>query len=69
METYLVHPDKLQEKAVKAFLEALEVPYEIKKDLPLPEHVINGIKKGQEDIKAGRTITLAEFEKRINNAV
>lgn len=62
METYLVHPDKLQEKV---FLEALEVPYEIKKDNPLPDHVIRGIQKGQEDIKAGRTITLAEFEKRI----
>lgn len=63
METYLVHPDKLQEKALKAFLEALEVPYEIKKDNSLPEHVIKGVQKGQEDIKAGRTITLAEFEK------
>lgn len=69
METYLVHPDKLQEKALKAFLEALEVPYEIKKDNSLPEHVIKGVQKGQEDIKAGRTITLAEFEKRINSAM
>lgn len=69
METYLVHPDKLQEKALKAFLEALEVPYEIKKDNSLPEHVIKGVQKGQEDIKAGRTITLAEFEKRIHNAI
>ena len=69
METYLVHPDKLQEKALKAFLEALEVPYEIKKDNSLPEHVIKSVQKGQEDIKAGRTITLAEFEKRINSAM
>ena len=45
METYLVHPDKLQEKALKAFLEALEVPYEIKKENSLPDHVIRGIKK------------------------
>ena len=69
METYLVHPNKLQEKALKAFLEALEVPYEVKKGRPLPEYVISGIRKGQEDIKAGRTITLAEFENRINSAV
>ena len=54
---------------MKAFLEALEVPYEIKKEMPLPEHVILGIRKGQDDIEAGRTITLAEFEKRINNTV
>jgi hypothetical protein len=66
METYLVHPDKIQEKALKAFLEALEVPYEVKKEISLPTHVISGIKKGQEDIKAGRTITLAAFEKKIN---
>jgi hypothetical protein len=69
METYLVHPNKLQEKALKAFLEALEVPYEIKEENHLPEHVVKGIQKGQDDIKAGRTITLAEFEKRINNAI
>ena len=69
METYLVHPDKLQEKALKAFLEALEVPYEIKKENSLPDHVIRGIKRGQEDIKAGRTITLDEFEKRINSSI
>jgi len=65
METYLVHPDKLQEKALKAFLKALEVPYEIKKEEPLPTHVIKGIKKGQEDVIAGRTITLEEFKARI----
>lgn len=69
METYLVHPDKLQAKALKAFLEALEVPYEVKEENSLPEHVIVGIKRGQEDIKAGRTITLAEFKERINNAI
>jgi hypothetical protein len=65
METYLVHPDKLQEKALKAFLKALEVPYEIKKEASFPAHVIKGIKKGQEDIKAGRTLSLEEFEIRI----
>ncbi len=65
METYVVHPDKFQEKALKAFLKALEVPFEIKKEASLPAHVISGIRKGQEDIKAGRSISLEEFKEKI----
>jgi len=63
METYLVHPDKIQEKALKAFLKALEVPYEIKSDV-LPDHVKSGIRKGQDDIKAGKSFSLAEFKEK-----
>ncbi|KRT16710.1 hypothetical protein ASU31_07805 [Pedobacter ginsenosidimutans] len=66
METYLVHPDKMQEKALKAFLKALEVPYEIKKDSSLPAHVVSGIKKGQDDIKAGKSFSLEEFKEKIS---
>ena len=52
METYIVHPDKLQEKALRAFLKALGVPFEKKKaDDSFPAHVLNGIEKGQLDIK------------------
>lgn len=65
METYVVHPDKFQEKALKAFLKALEVPFEIKKEANLPEHIISGIRNGQEDIKAGRSISLKEFKEKI----
>jgi len=50
METYVVHPDKSQEKALKAFLEALEVPFEIRKKVSLPDHVISGIQEGQQGI-------------------
>ncbi|WP_293304748.1 DUF2683 family protein [Pedobacter sp. UBA5917] len=66
METYLVHPDKIQEKALKAFLEALEVPYEIKKDDALPTHVVSGIRNGQDDIKAGKSFSLEEFKEKIS---
>lgn len=66
METYLVHPDKIQEKALKAFLKALEVPYEIKKDNSLPAHVVSGIKQGQEDIKARKSFSLEEFKEKIS---
>lgn len=65
METHVVHPDKFQEKALKSFLKALEVPFEIKKEASLPAHVISGIRKGQEDIKAGRSISLEEFKEKI----
>lgn len=66
METYLVHPDKIQEKALKAFLKALEVPYEIKKGHDLPEHVVAGIRKGQDDIQAGKSFSLEEFKEKIS---
>lgn len=63
METLLVRPTKAQEKAVIAFLEALKVPFE-KKQEDLPQYVSEGIKKGQEDIKVGRTFTMEEFKER-----
>lgn len=65
METYVVRPDKIQEKALKAFLKALEVPFEIRKEANLPAHVISGIRKGREDIIAGNCITLEEFKEKI----
>ena len=65
METYVVRPDKFQEKALKAFLKALEVPFEIRKEASLPVHVISGIRKGQEDIKAGKSISLEEFKEKL----
>ncbi|MBC6108863.1 DUF2683 family protein [Pedobacter fastidiosus] len=67
METYFVHPDKIQEKALKAFLDALEVPYEIKKDDFLPEHVLSGIRKGQADIEQGKSFSLEEFKEKISS--
>jgi hypothetical protein len=32
----------------------------------LPNHVLEGIARGQEDVKAGRTITFEEFKKRLS---
>jgi len=61
METYIVRPDKFQEKALKA----LEVPFEIRKEANLPAYVVSGIRKGQEDIKVGKSITLEEFKDKI----
>lgn len=65
METLVVYPTKTQEKAVTAFLKALNVQFE-KKDDVLPPHVIAGIKKGQKDIKAGDTFTYDEFKEQLS---
>ncbi len=65
METLVVYPTKEQEKAVTAFLKALNVRFEKKKEI-LPPHVLAGIKKGQEDIKAGDTFTYDEFKQQLS---
>ena len=59
MEAIHVYPTKDQEKAVIAFLEAMQIPFE--KDEELPEHVLKGIQTGREEIKAGRYMTLNQF--------
>ncbi|NRF41190.1 DUF2683 family protein [Pedobacter foliorum] len=67
METYFVHPDKSQEKALRAFLKALAVPYEKKKDEPLPDHVVKGIKRGQDQLKSGLGKTTQEVFRKYEN--
>jgi hypothetical protein len=64
MSTFVIHPTEEQEKVVKAFLEALDIPF-AKDDEDLPPHVLEGIKKGQEQIAAGNFLTHDEFKKRI----
>ncbi|WP_428327546.1 DUF2683 family protein [Mucilaginibacter sp.] len=65
METLIVYPTKEQEKVVTAFLEALNVQFEKKKEV-LPHHVLSGIKKGQSDIKNGDTFTFEEFKQQLS---
>jgi hypothetical protein len=65
METLIVYPTKAQEKAVTDFLESLNVPFE-KKQVDLPKHVLAGIKKGQQDIKNGNTLSFEEFKKQLS---
>jgi hypothetical protein len=65
MEALVVYPTKDQEKAVKAFLKALDVQFEKKQEI-LPPHVLAGIKQGQEDIKAGNTFTFEEFKQQLS---
>jgi predicted transcriptional regulator len=45
-------------------LETNLIPFFEEEEKELPQHVLDGIKRGQEDIAAGRFITFDEFKKR-----
>lgn len=62
MATIVVHPEKDQLKAVKAFLKALKVPFEENKGEELPDHVIAGLKRSQRDIAEGRVYKFTTVE-------
>ncbi|MBD1366185.1 hypothetical protein IDJ77_20405 [Mucilaginibacter sp. ZT4R22] len=64
MATYIVNPTEEQEKALNAFLKALEVSFVKDDDEALPPHVVEGIARGREDIKAGRFKTFEEFKQK-----
>jgi predicted transcriptional regulator len=67
MKTYLLYPTEEREKLLQAFLEANDITFLIEEEM-LPDFVLEGITKGQEDIKAGRFITHEEFKKRMTSA-
>ena len=55
METLIVQPDSKEKlDAIKAFMKALNIPFEASKSPYNPDFVVK-IKQGDEDIKAGRT--------------
>lgn len=64
MSTYVINPTGEQEKIVKAFLEALNISFEKDDNEVLPQHVLDGIARGQADFEAGRFITFDEFKKK-----
>jgi len=66
MAAYVIYPTEEQEKFVKAFLEALGIPFVKDDEEELPPHVLAGIAQGQADIEAGRFITLEEFKKKLH---
>jgi DNA-binding protein YbaB len=65
MKRYMLYPTDDQEKLIQAFLETNDITFLKEDEEKLPDYVLAGIKKGQEDIRAGRTITLEEFKKRM----
>jgi hypothetical protein len=67
MSTYVVTPTADQEKLMQAFLEEQHISF-FKEDETLPDFVLEGIARGQEDIKAGRTMSFDEFKGRMRSA-
>ena len=67
MSTYVINPTTEQEKLIKTFLEEQHISF-FKDDETLPDFVLEGIARGEEDIKAGRFITHEEFVKRMKSA-
>ena len=63
MSSYIVNPTVEQENLIKAFLEEQHISF-FKQDETLPVHVLEGIRRGQEDIAAGRFITFEEFKEK-----
>ncbi len=63
MEAIMVHPKSAEQaETVKAVLKALKVQFETH-DETLPDFVIEGVQRGLEDSKAGRTKTFDEVKK------
>ncbi len=65
METLIVHPESREKiTALKAFLKALKIKFEVK-EVPYNPDFLEKIQKGDEDIKAGRTtkVTLDQIWK------
>lgn len=63
MEALLVHPEnEVQLKAIKAVLEALNVPFEKHKLQELPNHVIQSVERGIKQSEANQLISLKEFK-------
>ena len=56
MTTLTIHlDDEKSEKAIKAVLDALGVKYDEEGDqVAFSEHVVAGVRKAQEDVRAGR---------------
>ena len=64
MNTYLLYPTKEQEDLINSFLKSNNISFYKDKE-ELPQHVLDGIKRGQDDVDAGRTISLEDFKRRM----
>lgn len=69
MNTIIVHPKtEAEQNAIQAFLEGLDVDfetafYEEEDSCELPAHVIEGIKKSEQEIREGKFYTHEEVMK------
>jgi hypothetical protein len=65
METVIIQTEGKKMKALKAFLKALEIAFEVKREEVYDPTFIEKIKRGDEDIRNGNTkkITLDDIWK------
>jgi predicted transcriptional regulator len=68
MKTYLLYPNEAQEKMIADFIEANNIAFFEDEEDELPQHVLDGIKAGQEDAMAGRMITLEQFKQKLSSS-
>ncbi|WDF79836.1 hypothetical protein ACFGVS_11215 [Mucilaginibacter sp. AW1-7] len=68
MKSYIAYPTEQQARIMIAFFKALDISYEQVVSDALPPGVLENIQRGQEDIAAGRTVSLEEFKKRLSSA-
>ncbi|GAA4807031.1 hypothetical protein GCM10023231_40280 [Olivibacter ginsenosidimutans] len=68
MDALLIHPEnKEQLRAVKAFLKAMKIPFEEKKeDFFYPEYVIDGVKESLKQANNGNLIQYTGIENMLN---
>ncbi len=58
--TFILHPDtKEQERALKAFVRALKIKFEISKDKPYDPQLVEKVLQGKKDIEQGKGTTLS----------
>ena len=56
-KTFIVHPENTaQENALKAFMKALKMKFEIRKDQPYDPNFVDKIQKSREEFQEGKTL-------------
>jgi hypothetical protein len=54
--TFIIHPETTeQENALKAFIKALEMKFEIFKEKPYDPDFVSKFKESRQEVKAGKT--------------
>ncbi|WP_373493447.1 DUF2683 family protein [Aquiflexum sp.] len=57
LNTFIIHPETIeQEHALKAFVKALKMKFEISKDKPYDPEFVAKIKESRQQVKEGKTI-------------
>lgn len=57
--TFIIHPETVeQENALKAFVKALKMKFEIAKEKPYDPDFVAKINEGRQQVKEGKTVRL-----------